>query len=98
MKSSRSRGVQITNFGIYCSTSKSFGSIFLTKHPKVSSAGKFSYNGTAQHYQGGQPIGNATLKLSGRFVSATKATGQASFSKAKLKGCPAGPEARVGEC
>jgi hypothetical protein len=47
-----------------------------------------SYSGTARHIANGTFAGSAKIKLSGKVVSSTKATGTASFSKAKQSGCP----------
>jgi|GEM_PF-3835365 len=80
---------KISNFGIYCkSSSTSFGAIVLNKNVRISSAGKFSYDGSAMHIQNGQPVGSAHLKFSGKFVTPKKATGTASFTKATQSGCP----------
>jgi hypothetical protein len=79
----------VTNFTIACSSGSHFGSIFLTKvSPRVSASGHFSYNGPAVRFVSGVPAGAATLNFSGSFVSATKATGKASFSHTTLSGCP----------
>ena len=55
---------------------------------KISSAQTFSYKGPATRVKEGAPAGSVTLTMSGKFVSSTKATGNASFSGAKVAGCP----------
>jgi hypothetical protein len=80
---------RVTDFTIQCFVNgNSFGAIMLTDPASVLGNGSFSYSGTARHLANGTLAGSATVKLSGRFVTSTKATGTASFSKAKQSGCP----------
>jgi hypothetical protein len=83
--------LRIANFEIFCSTADKDGSVYHGSPVPIASSGKFSYRGSATEYQGGIRVGRATLRFSGRFVSAVKATGTARFNKptAKLSGCPA---------
>jgi hypothetical protein len=80
---------QVTDFTIQCYVNgNSFGAILLAAPTSVLANGAFSYIGTARHLANGTLAGSATVKLSGKFVSSSKATGTASFSKAKQAGCP----------
>ena len=66
------------------------GAVQAAKAIKVSKSGSFSYNGKAMILHDGTLAGHGTLKVRGKFVSATKARGTVKYSsKAKLKGCPA---------
>ena len=64
------------------------GAIQLSGPTSVLANGSFSYSGIARHVANGTLAGSAKLKLSGKFVTSTKVTGTASFSKAKQSGCP----------
>jgi hypothetical protein len=80
---------RVMDFTIQCFVNdNSLGAILLSSPANVSANGSFSYNGPAKHLANGTLAGSARLKLSGKFVSATKVTGTASFSKAKQSGCP----------
>jgi hypothetical protein len=80
---------QVTSFTIQCFVNdNSLGAILLAGPTSVSATGSFSYNGTARHLANGTLAGSAKIKLSAKFVSSTKVTGTASFSKAKQSGCP----------
>jgi hypothetical protein len=80
---------KVTDFTIQCFVNdNSIGAILLAGPTSVSANGSFSYNGTARHLADGTLAGSARIKLSGKFVSSTKVTGTASFSKAKQSGCP----------
>ena len=79
----------VTSFTIQCFVNdNSLGAILLAGPTRVSANGSFSYSGSARHLANGTLAGSATIKLSAKFVSATKVTGTASFSKAKQSGCP----------
>jgi hypothetical protein len=80
---------EVTNFTIQCFVNdNSLGAILLSGPTRVSANGSFSHTGTARHLANGTLAGSATIKLSAKFVSSTKVTGTASFSKAKQSGCP----------
>jgi hypothetical protein len=80
---------EVTNFTIQCFVNdNSLGAILLPRATRVSTNGSFSYNGAAKHLANGTLAGSARIKLSAKFVSSTKVTGTASFSKAKQSGCP----------
>jgi hypothetical protein len=80
---------EVTNFTIQCFVNNnSLGAILSAGPTRVLSNGTFSYSGTARHLANGTLAGSAKIKLSGKFVSSTKVTGTASFSKAKQSGCP----------
>jgi hypothetical protein len=80
---------KVTDFTIQCFVNdNSFGAILVAGPTSVLANGSFSYSGTARHLANGTLAGSATIKLSGKFVSSTKATGTASFTKAKQSGCP----------
>jgi hypothetical protein len=80
---------EVTNFTIQCFVNdNSLGAILVSGPTTVSANGSFSYSGTARHLANGTLAGSATIKLSGNFVSSTKVTGAASFSKAEQSGCP----------
>jgi hypothetical protein len=82
---------RVANFEIFCSTTHKDGSVYHGSLVPIGSSGKFSYRGSATEYQGGIRVGKAVLRFSGRFLSATKAAGTASFTRptARLSGCPA---------
>jgi hypothetical protein len=85
----KGKKLQVVYFSISCYVSGSkFGAIYASNVGTISSSGEFSYNGHAAQFMNGTIVGSATLEVSGKFVSSTKATGTASFSKAKLSGCP----------
>jgi hypothetical protein len=80
---------EVTSFTIQCFVNdNSLGAILFAGPTTVSANGSFSYSGTARHIANGTLAGSATIKLSGKFVSSSKVTGSASFSKAKQSGCP----------
>jgi hypothetical protein len=80
---------KLTDFTIQCFVNdNSLGAILLSGPTSVLANGSFSYSGAARHLANGTFAGSATIKLSGKFVTSTKATGTASFSKAKQSGCP----------
>ena len=80
---------EVTSFTIQCFVNdNSLGAILLAGPTSVLANGSFSYGGSARHLANGTLAGSATFKLSGKFVSSTKVTGTASFSKAKQSGCP----------
>jgi hypothetical protein len=80
---------KVTDFTIQCFVNdNSLGAILLAGPTSVLGNGSFAYSGTARHIANGTLAGPATIKLSGRFVTSTKVTGTASFSKAKQSGCP----------
>jgi len=84
---------RLVHFGIQCTVSPSnLGGYILNSGPTISSAGTFSYTGKVGVYKNDMPtpVGSATLKLSGRFTSSTKATGTAIVTGAKptLQDCP----------
>jgi hypothetical protein len=80
---------EVTSFTIQCFVNdNSLGAILLAGPTSVLANGSFSYSGSAKHLANGTLAGSATIKLSGKFVSSTKVTGTASFSKAKQSGCP----------
>jgi hypothetical protein len=82
-------GYEVTSFTIQCFVNdNSLGAILLAGPTSVSANGSFSFSGPAKHLANGTLAGSATIKLSGEFVSSTKVTGTASFSKAKQSGCP----------
>jgi hypothetical protein len=53
----------------------------------ISSSDTFSYNGTATAWHRGNRGSSVTLKYSGRFVSATEATGHVTPGGSKVPGC-----------
>jgi hypothetical protein len=80
---------KVTDFTIQCFVNdNSLGAILLAGPTSVSANGSFSYSGPAKHLADGTLAGSARITLSGKFVSSTKVTGTASFSKAKQSGCP----------
>jgi hypothetical protein len=80
---------KVTGFTIQCFVNdNSLGAILLSGPTSVLGNGSFAYSGAARHIANGTLAGPATIKLSGRFVTSTKVTGTASFSKAKQSGCP----------
>jgi hypothetical protein len=84
---------RLSHFGIQCVVSPSnVGNYILQKGPTISSSGAFSFTGKIAVYKANKtgPIGSATIKLSGRFTSSTKAKGSAVISNATptLSGCP----------
>jgi hypothetical protein len=81
---------KVTNFTIQCFVNgNSLGAILFAGPANVLANGSFSYSGSARHLANGTLAGSATIKFSGKFVTSTKVTGTASFSKAKQSGCPA---------
>jgi hypothetical protein len=79
----------VTNFTIQCFVNdNSLGAILFAGPTSVSGDGSFAFSGSAKHIANGTLAGSATIKFSGSFVSSTKVTGTASFSKAKQSGCP----------
>ncbi|MHB8690253.1 MAG: hypothetical protein ACYDHH_03315 [Solirubrobacteraceae bacterium] len=81
---------QVVSFTIQCYVNANrAGAILASGSATVSSSGSFSYNSSAKHIVNGTLGGTAKIKFSGKFVSSTKVTGTASFSKAKQSGCPA---------
>ncbi len=84
-------GREIKDFGIYCFKSgNNVGAVLALHNMTVTSSGKFSYKGKARRMQDGVPSGKATLNVSARFVSATKAEGTAKYTaKPAEAGCPA---------
>jgi hypothetical protein len=80
---------EVTSFTIQCFVNdNSLGAILVPGPTSVSANGSFTYSGPAKHLANGTLAGSATIKLSGEFVSSTKVTGTASFSKATQSGCP----------
>lgn len=83
------RKYKVTGFTIQCFVNdNSLGAIQPSGPTSVLANGSFSYTGTARRVANGTLAGSARLKLSGKFVTPTKVTGTASFSKAKQSGCP----------
>lgn len=83
-------GREIKDFGIYCKSGSNSGAVLAMHDMTVTKSGKFSYKGKARRVSDGVPSGTATLTVSGKFVTATKAKGTASFTaKPRLVGCPA---------
>ena len=81
---------EVKNFGINCfANNNNIGAVYAKNLAKVSSTHTFSYKGAATEYHNGQPEGSATLDITGKFVSSTKATGKVTYTaKSKLSGCP----------
>lgn len=84
-------GRQVKYFYLQCFANRSsLGAVQAAKAIKVSKSGSFSYHGNAMILKNGTLAGHGTLKVTGKFVSATKARGTVKYStKVKLSGCPA---------